>query len=53
MTPEVEQRFIATIHHFDHVLDVDGITGDCGFMMWFQDFARGLTEKPVFMSSLV
>merc|ERR1712086_308996 len=31
---------------------VSGITGDCGFMMWQQEFARTLTHKPIFMSSL-
>merc|ERR1719230_668981 len=31
---------------------VSGITGDCGFMMYFQPLARQHTKKPVFMSSL-
>ncbi|CAK0858240.1 unnamed protein product [Prorocentrum cordatum] len=34
---------------------VNGITGDCGFMMWLQPMIRrmGCTKIPVFMSSLV
>jgi len=38
-----------------HLIDVNkvhGITGDCGFMMWQQPFARTLTHKPIFMSAL-
>ena len=31
---------------------VSGISGDCGFMMWYQKFARSLTKLPVFMSAL-
>lgn len=31
---------------------VSGITGDCGFMMYFQRLARQRTTVPVFMSSL-
>lgn len=31
---------------------VCGITGDCGFVMYFQKLARMNTKKPVFMSSL-
>jgi len=35
MTPEVEQEFVKAIKYFANELDVDGITGDCGFMMYF------------------
>ena len=28
------------------------ITADCGLFMWFQDYARQVTKKPVIMSSL-
>ena len=31
---------------------VNGITGDCGFMMNFQSIARQITKIPIFMSSL-
>ena len=52
MTPEVEREFIKAIEYFDHEVKVDGITGDCGFMMYFQELARQHTNKPVFMSAL-
>jgi len=51
MTPEVEKEFIEAIDYFDKK-GVSGITGDCGFMMYFQELARNHTNKPVFMSSL-
>jgi hypothetical protein len=31
---------------------VAGVTGDCGFMMWYQQLVRLVTKRPVFMSSL-
>merc|ERR1719352_1018979 len=37
---------------FDMCQGVSGITGDCGFMMYFQRLARQRTTIPVFMSSL-
>ena len=52
MTPEVEAKFIEAIKYFDQEIKVDGITGDCGFMMFYQELARKHTEKPVFMSAL-
>lgn len=51
MTAAVEQNF-------EDALDwlvakgVTGITGDCGFMMYFQQLARRKCSKPVFMSAL-
>jgi len=51
MTPEVEKDFIEAIQYFEKI-GVTGITGDCGFMMYFQALARQHTKKPVFMSSL-
>ena len=30
-----------------------GISGNCGFMMWYQARVRELTSTPVFMSALV
>jgi hypothetical protein len=35
MTPEVEAEFIKAVKWLDEVKHVTGITGDCGFMMWF------------------
>ena len=52
MTPEVEEEFISAVMYLCEVKNVSGITGDCGFMMWFQKLARNLTHKPVFMSAL-
>lgn len=51
MTPEVEESFKAAIKYFEEK-GVSGITGDCGFMMHFQQLARQVTYKPVFMSAL-
>jgi hypothetical protein len=51
MTPAVEAEFCEAI---DYLLSkgVSGITGDCGFMMYFQKIARMNCTIPVFMSSL-
>jgi len=51
MTKDVEKRFVEAIH-FLEAQGVCGITGDCGFMMYFQKLARQNTKLPVFMSSL-
>jgi|TARA_B100000524_G_scaffold44424_1_gene21220 hypothetical protein len=51
MTAEVETRFIEAIVYLEG-RRVDGITSDCGFMMYFQKLARRHTQKPVFMSAL-
>jgi len=51
MTPEVEIEFVKAIKELD-AIPVSGITGDCGFMMWFQAIAREHTNKPVFMSPI-
>jgi len=55
MTPEVEQRFGDSIKWLIEEKKVKAITGDCGFMMYFQDIARGCagTDIPIFMSALV
>lgn len=52
MTPDVEKEFEAAVKYLANTKKVSGITGDCGFMMWFQEKARKLTHKPVFMSAL-
>jgi len=51
LTPAVEKEFLEAV---DWLVGkgVSGITGDCGFMMYFQQLARRHTTKPVFMSSL-
>ena len=51
LTPEVENEFSAAIE-FLRDKGVSGITGDCGFMMYFQQLARRSTKLPVFMSAL-
>lgn len=51
MTPEVEEDFIAAIKYLD-AQGVSAITGDCGFMLWFQDLASKHTHLPIAMSSL-
>jgi len=52
MTKEVEKRFKQSIKWLVKEKNVNGITGDCGFMMNFQGFARKITKIPIFMSSL-
>jgi len=51
MTEEVEAAFIEGIKALE-ALGASVITGDCGFMMWFQQLARRHTSLPVIMSSL-
>ena len=52
LTEEVKDRFKESIQWLVNEKNVSGITGDCGFMMYFQDIAREITHIPVFMSSL-
>jgi len=52
LTPEVEQAFVDSLKYLVDEKKVSGISGDCGFMMWFQELARKHTKKPVFMSAL-
>jgi hypothetical protein len=51
LTPAVEAEFLEAIDELV-AKGVSGITGDCGFMMWYQGLARKHTHKPVFMSAL-
>jgi len=51
LTESVTKKFIEAVRWLD-AKGVSGITGDCGFMMYFQKLARTHTSKPVFMSSL-
>ena len=53
MTEEVEAEFLKAIDYLTHDVGVIGITGDCGFMMFFQELAREHSKVPVFMSALV
>ena len=52
LTEEVKDRFKESIQWLVNEKNVSGITGDCGFMMYFQEIAREITYIPVFMSSL-
>jgi len=52
LTPEVEERFKYAVMWLVYEKNVSAITGDCGFMMYFQSIARSITKLPVFMSSL-
>jgi len=51
LTPAVEKEFVEAVAWLVGK-GVSGITGDCGFMMYFQQLARRNTTIPVFMSSL-
>jgi len=51
MPPPVEKEFIEAVQWLVKK-GVAGITGDCGFMMYFQSLARNHCKLPVFMSSL-
>ncbi|XP_074611697.1 uncharacterized protein LOC141866163 [Acropora palmata] len=52
MTEEVEKRFKESVKWLVKEKSVNGVTGDCGFMMNFQSIARKITKIPIFMSSL-
>jgi len=52
MTPEVKKEFKLAIKWLE-AKGASGITGDCGFMMAFQNIARDIAACPVFMSSMV
>jgi len=51
MTPEVEEAFKDAVR-FLHAQGCSFITGDCGFMLYFQDLAERLISLPVAMSPL-
>eukprot|EP00931_Biecheleriopsis_adriatica_P073322 TRINITY_DN4762_c0_g1_i2.p1 TRINITY_DN4762_c0_g1~~TRINITY_DN4762_c0_g1_i2.p1 ORF type:complete len:392 (-),score=62.47 TRINITY_DN4762_c0_g1_i2:155-1183(-) len=51
MTPAVEEEFKEALKYLI-AQGVGGITGDCGFMMYWQKLARSYTKIPIFMSSL-
>jgi len=51
MTKEVEVELLKAIGALESK-GVSVITGDCGFMMWYQELVRTSTRLPVIMSSL-
>jgi len=53
MTPKVKEEFCQAVQEMDNHPEVTGISGDCGFMMYFQKMTSQITRKPVFMSPLV
>lgn len=53
LTDQVAEAFDDAILWLANEQKVSAITGDCGFMMWFQDRARFLTTTPVFLSALI
>ena len=52
LTDKIRENFKDAILWLLKEKKVSAITGDCGFMMYYQPFARTLTNVPVFMSSL-
>ena len=52
MTEDVEKNFIKALNYLVDEKKVSAITGDCGFMMFFQEFARKHTKIPILMSAL-
>jgi hypothetical protein len=52
MTDDVQSNFVDAITWLNSQ-NVSAITGDCGFMMYFQELAIQHTSVPVFMSSLI
>lgn len=51
LTADVRIEFLEAVDWLERK-GISGITGDCGFMMYFQELARTHTKKPVFMSAL-
>ena len=51
-TNKIIENFNNAIQWLIEEKKVSAITGDCGFMMFFQPLARTFTHLPVFMSSL-
>ena len=52
MTSEVKEAFERAVRFLCQEVKVSAITGNCGFMMYFQGFARALTPRPIMLSSL-
>uniref|UniRef100_A0A7S0NWA4 Uncharacterized protein n=1 Tax=Calcidiscus leptoporus TaxID=127549 RepID=A0A7S0NWA4_9EUKA len=51
--PEILKNMSQAIHELESDPDVIGITGNCGFMMFYQCYARHVARVPVFMSALI
>ncbi|XP_067023924.1 uncharacterized protein [Acropora muricata] len=49
---EVKDRFKEFIKWLVREKKINGITGDCGFMINFESIARNVTKIPIFISSL-
>lgn len=47
MSESVEKEFLNALDFLFEEKGVSGVTGDCGFMMFFQKLARNHTKKPV------
>jgi len=52
ITPKVKRNMIKAVNYLVTDKEVNGISGDCGFMMYIQETIRSMTSKPVFMSAL-
>jgi hypothetical protein len=54
MTRRVQKEFTKAIDYLVNEKNVSGISGDCGFMMFFQEYTREHqhTRCPVFLSAL-
>ena len=52
LTPQVAASFAEAVRWLDEEKNVQAIAGDCGFMIWFQEFARNIARKPVSLSPL-
>jgi len=52
ITPKVDKAMQKAVKWLINEKNVNGISGDCGFMMYIQEEIRAMTEKPVFMSAL-
>ena len=52
LSEDIEERLKESIQWLVEEKNVKGISGDCGFMMYFQKIAREITHIPVFMSAL-
>ena len=52
LSPQVAASFAEAVRWLDQEKNVSAISGDCGFMIWFQELARNIANKPVSMSPL-